>query len=89
MFSFDGEHEILEHNVIIEDMEQKYHDKYMIVINGHGEDSRIKGDIVAILTPEEFYALEKPKQWLPKYGLWEGFSIQIKGLGAYAFYLQG
>ncbi|MCL1998835.1 MAG: hypothetical protein FWG65_08715 [Turicibacter sp.] len=87
MFSFDGEHEVLERDVIIEDMEQKYHDKYMIVINGHGRDCRLRGDIIAILTPEEYSKLEKPKPMLPKYSVWEGFSLQLDGLGAYGFYL--
>ncbi|MCL1988951.1 MAG: hypothetical protein FWG64_13425 [Firmicutes bacterium] len=81
MFSFDGEHEILERDVIVEDMEEKYHDKYMIVINGYGKDCRLRGDIVAILTPHEYCNLELPKPMLPKYRVWVGFTVQSQRLG--------
>ncbi|MCL1996453.1 MAG: hypothetical protein FWG63_09630 [Defluviitaleaceae bacterium] len=87
MFSFDGEHKILEHNVIIEDMEDKYHDKYMIAINRYGGDTRIRGDVVAILTPDEYFSLEKPKPMPSKYSVWKGLSLQMDGLGAYGYYL--
>ncbi|MCL2017133.1 MAG: hypothetical protein FWG68_12895 [Defluviitaleaceae bacterium] len=84
MFNFDSEHEILEHDVIIDDMMQEYHDKYLIIINGHSENSRIKGDIVAILTPQEYYDLPRP---IPqKYSVGEGLSL-IDGLGVYDLYL--
>ena len=87
MFSFDGEHEILEKDVIIQEMEMKYHDKYLIITNAYSKDARIRGDVIAILTPEEYRKLEKPKPMLPKYGVGEGFSLQMDGLGAYGFYL--
>jgi len=87
MFSFNGEHEILEHDVIVEDMEDKYHDKYMIVISRPSDDSRFHGDVVAILTPDEYFELKKPKPTPPKYSVWKGLSLQMDGLGAYGLHL--
>ncbi|MCL1988952.1 MAG: hypothetical protein FWG64_13430 [Firmicutes bacterium] len=81
MFSFDGEHEILERDVILEDMEEKYHDKYMIVINGYSKDCRLRGDIVAILTPHEYCYLKVPKPWPKEYVVWVGFTVQLQRRG--------
>ena len=70
---------VYESGVEIDAMEAKYHDKYMIVINGRSENGRILGDIVAILTPDEYHTLKKPKPMLPKYRVWEGNSLKLEG----------
>jgi len=81
MFSFfDTIHNIIEKNIIYEVAQKKYHNKIMIVINGHVENRRIRGDIIAILTPEEFDELDKPDDIAPRFSIWEGDSIRIERL---------
>ncbi|MCL2017134.1 MAG: hypothetical protein FWG68_12900 [Defluviitaleaceae bacterium] len=77
MFSFDGEHEILEHDVIIEDMEDKYPDKFMIAVSRPSTDSRIHGDVLAILTPAEYSKIKFPKPMPRGYSVWVGISLQM------------
>ena len=79
MFSFfENDYSVIENNVMFEDMQIKYADKYMIIKNGHVENKRIHGDIIAILTPEEYEVLEVPKSIAPKFAVWEGYSIMIE-----------
>ena len=91
MFSFaDNNPAILEHNVNIEAMEEKYHDKYMIATNIHQIDGWFYGDIVALLTPAEYGKLMMPKDAVRKYSVWVGDSIKmdgLDGLGIYGLYL--
>jgi hypothetical protein len=54
---------------------EKYPDRYMIVTNGHVEDREIHGDILALLTKEEYAALDKPKSLTPKFGFWLGAAL--------------
>jgi hypothetical protein len=86
MFSFtDPNPTILEHNIDWGEAQNKYHDSYMIVINSHLEGSRLHGDIVAILTPEEYFALNKPNPLVPKYEAWIGVALQTERIGARGF----
>ena len=62
MFSFaNPDPPILERNIIWGDAEEKYPDKFMIVINARFVDSELHGDIIAMLTPEEYSELDFPE----------------------------
>ena len=88
MFSFsDPNPKIIEHKVNMGEMQKKHHDKYIITINHYLENFESHGDVVAILTPEEYRMLDKPKPMAPKYGVWKGVSLALEGLGAYGFYM--
>jgi hypothetical protein len=88
VFSFsDNSPKILEHNVSIEAMEEKHHDKYMIATNIHQVDGWFYGDIVAFLTPTEYSELQMPKEAISKYRIWVGDSIKMDGVGIYGLYL--
>ena len=81
MFSFiSTDYKIIEKNIIYEVAQKKYHDKIMIVTNGHVENKRIRGDIIAILIPEDFDMLEMPENIAPRFGIWEGDSIRMERL---------
>ena len=84
MFSFDDPSpQILEHNIDWGEAQEKYPHSYMIVINRHLIGTKLHGDIIGILTPEEYDFLEKPVPFLPKYCIWEGVAVMGKGLGVY------
>ena len=88
MYSFStATAEVLERDVNIEAMEEKYPDKYMLVINSHLVDGRIFGDIVAFLKSEEYRELKKEKAIPSDYSVWEGDSLKLGGLGIYGLYL--
>ena len=88
MYLFSTEtSEVLEQDVSIEAMEEKYHDKDMLVINSHLVDGRIFGDIVALLKPEEYRELKKENVIPSDYSVWEGDSLKWGGLGTYGLYL--
>ena len=54
MFSFsDNNPTIQESCISLDDAQEKYQDKYMIVTNVKVVDERIHGDIVAVLSAEE------------------------------------
>ena len=85
MFSFDNPNpSILEHNVNYNDIEAIYTDKYVIAINPHTIDGNTFGDIIAILTPEQYRILGKPKKSFPIYTVLEGVNLKLGGLGVYA-----
>lgn len=76
MFSFfETEYEVLEANMVFDVMQEKYPDKYMVVMNGHVENKRLCSDIVAILSQEKYNALEKQSSIAPKFGIVEGISV--------------
>jgi len=88
MFSFsDPNPTILEKNILWNDAEEKYSDKYMIVTNAHVEEAELYGDIIAILTPAEYVQLPRPKPMAPKYQVWEGMELKAEGLGVVGFYM--
>ena len=88
MFSFsDTNPPILERNIRWGEAEEKYRDKFMIVINSHVKDTYLYGDIIAILTPEEYIQLDFPEPAMPKYGVWKGLTLKMEGLGALGYYL--
>ena len=78
---------ILEHNIDWGEAQEKYYNKYMIVINSHLEGTRLHGDIIAILTPAEFFTLSKPEPMVPKYEAWIGITLQNERIGASGFRL--
>ena len=88
MFSFSNPNPaILENNIRWGEAEEKYRDKFMIVINPHLEDTYLYGDIIAILTPEEYSELDFPEPMAPKYNVWKGIKLKMEGLGALGYYL--
>jgi hypothetical protein len=73
MFSFNEDHyDAIEKNISHGEAIEKYPDSYMVVMNGHLEDKKVHGDIVALLTWDEYIALEKPNNIVPKFGFWVG-----------------
>ena len=88
MFSFtDPNPTILEHNIRWGEAEEKYPDKFIIVINPHFENAELHGDIVAILTPDEYRTLDFPEPLAPKYNVWKGLKLKMEGLGAIGYYM--
>jgi hypothetical protein len=71
----------IEENVLIEDMEQKYHDKMMLVVNCGTVDGRIKGDIVALFSQDEYRNIDLPKPLPYHCSIWRGFSLKVEGVG--------
>jgi len=88
MFSFsDPSPKVIECDVAMGEMVEKYHDKYMIVIPSYGgKRDDVYGDIVAIFSPSEYLKLQKPTRLFPKYVLWEGIDIMKEGLSS-GFYI--
>ena len=82
---FNSNPQILVQNIDWGEAQEKYYDKYMIVINSHLEGTRLHGDIIAILTPEEYFALKKPDPLAPKYEAWIGAALQNERIGARGF----
>ena len=78
---------ILEQNIRWGDAEEKYPDKFMIVINAHFVDIEMCGDIIAILTPIEYSELDFPEPMTPKYTVWKGLDIKRGGFGIHEFYM--
>lgn len=91
MFSlFDtNTHTVYESNVCLDDMEEKYTDKYMIASNMQLIDSQLYGNIIAILTPNEYTSFKKqhPESILPDYCIIVGVELKAGGLGVYGIYL--
>jgi hypothetical protein len=76
MFSFHAnDYDILDAEIAFDEAQEKYPDNYMIVMNGHVLNKRLHGDIVAILTKDEYDALAMPKSIAPRFGVLEGVSI--------------
>jgi len=84
---FSESTDILVHKIKWGDAEKKYPDKYLIATNTYVEDGDLYGDIIGILTPEEYCALKRPKPMAPKYYLWEGLELKAKGLGVLGYYV--
>jgi len=88
MFTFaDPSPTVIERKILCGDAMLKYPDKYMIVTNTCVEDAELYGDILAILTPTEYFQIVKPKPMTPKYQVWEGMELKSEGLGVVGFYL--
>jgi len=88
MFSFtDPNPPIIEHNIGWGAAEEKYLDKFMIVINARYENDGLIGDIIAILTPTEYSTLDFPEPMAPKYDVWKGLDIKKKGFGIHGLYM--
>jgi hypothetical protein len=78
MFLFTEDHyDAIEKNITHGEAIEKYPDSYMIVMNGHLEDREVHGDIVALLTRDEYVALEKPNNIVPKFGFWVGNTMMM------------
>ena len=81
MFAFDKPYEIIEKNILIDDLREKYPDNIMITINGHIEEERRHGDVIAILTEEEYTKLRKnfPVNYSSKFATIKGINILRDG----------
>ena len=79
MLSFAANsYEIVERNVRLGDMVEKYPNNYIVVINGHVENEEIHGDVVAILSKEEYDSLDKPTNLTPKFTIWKGTALRLE-----------
>jgi hypothetical protein len=90
MFTFgDANPVVYERDVVLDAMEVKYRDKYMIATNINSEGMQLRGDIVAILSSDEYSELRKtgPERLTPKYMVLEGLDMKLGGLGVYGIYL--
>jgi len=88
MFTFaDPNPPVIERAILWGDAEEKYADKFMIVTNTYVEEAELYGDIIAVLSPKEYAALEKPTPMCPRYGVWEGIGLKAEGLGAVGIYM--
>jgi len=88
VFSFtDPNPSVLERNITWGDAEEKYPDKFMIVVNAHFDNTEMHGDIIAILTPIEYSELDFPEPMAPKYIVWKGLDIKRGGFGIHEFYM--
>jgi hypothetical protein len=85
MFTFDNPNPaILERNMDFNEIETIYPDKYVIAINARHIDSITYGDIIAILSPEQYRNLDKPNKSFPTYTVMQGINLILGGLGIYA-----
>ncbi len=85
---FSGSNQLtLEKNIEMGEAAEKYFDKYMVVKNAHLENSYLHGDIIAVLSSDEYSKLEKPKEMFPTYEIWEGTAVIGEGLGVVGFYM--
>jgi len=79
MFSFTKKsYEILEKNVYLDNMRRKYPDNYMIVTNGHADSGYRQGNIIAILTEDEYRQLTLPENLAPRFSILRGVNILQK-----------
>ena len=77
MFSFGRDnYTIIESNVVYEEMQEKYPDRIMVVINTCVRNMRLCGDIIALLTEEEFSLVEQPESIAPRFGIWLGDMLE-------------
>jgi len=72
---FEDNYTILEANVAFDDAQERYPDSYMVTINGHVKDKRIHGDIIAILSQDEYNTLVIPQSIAPKFSVLEGLNV--------------
>ena len=78
MFSFTAErYDILDGSIMYEVAQSKYPNKIMIVQNVHVKDKRIYGDIIAIMSVDEYEILRKPKKISLRFGIWEGDDLMV------------
>ena len=78
MFAFDKKpYEIIEKDAIIHDIRRVYPDKVMIVLNSHVKNKQRCGDIVAILTTEEYAQLRRnlPENYSSVFSTIKGINI--------------
>jgi hypothetical protein len=71
---------VIEQGANYDEMVGKYPDSYIVVRNGHMKDGETYGDVVAILTQEEYNPSDIPRNFVPRFTVWEGNSI-AKGVG--------
>ena len=88
MFSFKNiEYPVLITNISETEAINQYSENYLIVKNSYNNRGEIYGDIIAILTREEFADLDLKDCKAPKFYIWEGRIIEDEGrtagLGAY------
>jgi hypothetical protein len=76
-FSFDKEsYTPIEERVRYSDMKTKYPDRLMVVMNTRVIDGCIYGDVVELLTPEQFKRLDKPMSFAPRFRIWAGSVLE-------------
>jgi len=88
MFTFSNPNPpVLERNITWGEAEEKYPDKFMIVINMRIDKTELHGDIIAILTPMEYSGLDFPESMAPVYDVWKGLDIKRGGFGVHGLYM--
>ncbi|MCL1996983.1 MAG: hypothetical protein FWG63_12305 [Defluviitaleaceae bacterium] len=79
MFDFTKtkeEYEILQHGVIISDLRVKYHDKFLLFINiQNRRDELTRGDLVAILTPKDYWDSLEGEKMPYTFSLYTGYTV--------------
>lgn len=76
MFSFTAcDNPVIEAHVKWDEAVEKYSDSVVVTVNGHPENKEVLVDIVAILTPQEYALLEKPKDMSARFAVLLGKNL--------------
>lgn len=81
----DSNPQIIEENIELGEAMELYPDRFMIATNFRPESADIRGDIIAVLSPDEYLSLEKPDPMAPKYNVWVGTLLKSERIGRYGF----
>jgi hypothetical protein len=81
----DPNPEIIEENIELGDAMELYPDRFMIATNFRTGSPGIRGDIIAVLSPDEYLSLEKPNPMAPKFNVWVGTLLKRERVGLYGF----
>jgi hypothetical protein len=77
MFSFtEKEYTPIHVNISADEALSKYPDKYILTTNGHVENERIHGDVLAVFTAEEYRALVRPSDFSARFSVWVGRTVR-------------
>jgi len=77
MFSFEKKnHNVLIKNIAKSDVTSKHSGNYIIAKDVYNDGGKFYGDVLAILTKEEFEKLDLRECKAPKFYIWEGVTIR-------------
>ena len=84
MFSFDEkDYRVIEANIKYKLIEEKYKDKYIIIMNGHLENGHLYGDVVGLLTETEYGQMHFPLDVSERFTILKGNIVRKKEVENY------
>ena len=84
MFSFEEkDYAIIEANIKYKAIEEKYNDKYIIIMNGHLENGHLYGDVVGLLTEAEYGQIQFPTDVSERFTILKGDIVRQKEVEHY------